>query len=87
MSDKMREDFELWAGGRSMPLLRSGEGYAAERTGMAWKCWKASRESVVIEPPKALYSQGTSDEYKRGSRAVLDAYHHRLLDQGLKVRK
>lgn len=43
----MREDFEVWAESRSQPLLRQGEGYAAERTGLTWKAWKASRDDAA----------------------------------------
>lgn len=49
--DLMREQFEAWAIARGQSVLRQGAGYAAERTGMAWLCWQASREAVVVELP------------------------------------
>ena len=47
----MREEFETWAESRGQALRRQGEGYAAERTGMAWKAWKASREAIRLPTP------------------------------------
>lgn len=43
----MREDFETWAESRGQSVKRQGEGYAAERTGMAWKAWKSSRSAAA----------------------------------------
>jgi len=56
-SDKMREEFELWARKMSMDLeYRNipgvGQFYECPRTLLALEAWQASREALVIELPQ-----------------------------------
>ena len=46
--EKMREEFEAWAGMRAMMKAKNPDGsYVYERTQIQWEAWQASRESLV----------------------------------------
>ena len=51
MSDKMREEFEVWASQFfKMDVEQWGE-YVDGETQWAWLSWKASRAALVVELP------------------------------------
>lgn len=78
--DLMREQFESWAIARGQSVLRQGAGYAAERTGMAWLCWQASREAVVVELESHYCYDRPGDAY-----AVIQDCKEAIEALGLKV--
>lgn len=90
MNDKVREQFEAWAIARGQSVLRQGAGYAAERTGMAWLCWQASREAVVVELPRDIDQFADDDHGRRAfSLHTNTAYREcrrAITAQGLKVK-
>lgn len=80
MIDKMREEFEVWAGEYLMyepeSVRRNWDGtrYAHDALNGMWDGWKASRESLVIDIPDAEI--GCSDEscgFNRGVSATVEA--------------
>ena len=87
MSDKMREEFEAWRSSLTVGDTIEWEipGWSEEDCAM-FAAWQASRSALVIELPRRIYSQGTSDEYKRGAKAFMSACEHRLIAAGLKVK-
>lgn len=52
-TEKMREEFEAWAGQRGYSLERNSEagGYYAVSANVAWSAWQASRATLVVELP------------------------------------
>jgi len=52
----MREEFEVWAKSKYMPLRRdSSDEYWVETTQSAWGGWKASREALKIKLPRVIF--------------------------------
>ena len=51
MSDKMREEFEMWATSCEMCTYLDGVEYRYQSTEWAWKAWQASRAALVVELP------------------------------------
>jgi hypothetical protein len=66
--DKLREQFEKWAGSRSMDLAYRnypgvGQFYECPRTLLALESWQASRDSLVIELPVSFADGGDIPAY------------------------
>lgn len=90
-TNKMREQFEVWAAknyvvppgiGHLFVRAEIGDGYRLSNINHAWRGWQASREAVVVELPdrdveQCAYSLGFNSCLKQ-SRAAIEA-------QGLKV--
>ena len=50
MSEKMREDFELWLNDSGQLSLKEDDGeYSFQHTRLAWQAWQASRAAMVTE--------------------------------------
>ena len=56
--EKMREEFEAWAGQYGYSLERDSEagGYYADSADLAWSAWQASRATLVVELPQPFES-------------------------------
>lgn len=50
MSDKMREDFEVWVVSMGGDIRLNGE-YVSNVTECAWGAWQASRAALVVDLP------------------------------------
>lgn len=70
--DKLREEFEQWASNDRSELdvwqrgHKAGE-YKNPVVRLMWKAWQASRESIVVELPKAALTsefRGDNPEYR-----------------------
>lgn len=56
MSEKMREEFELWLSDSGQLSMREDDGeYSFQHTRFAWESWKASRAALVVELPQKPY--------------------------------
>lgn len=56
MSEKMREDFELWLNDSGQLSLKEDDGeYSFQHTRFAWQAWQASRAALVVELPQKPY--------------------------------
>ena len=68
MTDKMREEFEMWASGKGLILRKATSGkqfyYLFEDTDYAWEAWQAAR--TVPEASSAIFS----------SRCPMCSYQH-----------
>lgn len=54
MSEKMREEFEVWACNYNLKIADCGN-YADRHVNNMWKAWRASRAALVVELPQKPY--------------------------------
>lgn len=95
--DKMREDFEAWAGGRYGWSLQdeyrgaddrtlaswSGEKYENRIVEGMWQAWQASRASVVVELPEWFETYGMCSE---SARIATECCQEAIHDAGIRTR-
>ena len=81
MTDKMREDFEVWYEGvTGLPVefndvgipVSIGSALSETVTMGMWVAWRASRESLCVELPKQWFDDGLECDLMEANR-VLDA--------------
>lgn len=76
--DKMREEFEEWfneIGSASVlaDTVKDDTGnYYFPETRLLWACWKASRQSLVVELPLWRHSQGAQVYWPEEVRQSLE---------------
>ena len=51
MSEKMREEFELWADSLQLPIDKHDGDYVHSGVNRRWQAWQASRAALVVELP------------------------------------
>ena len=51
MSEKMREEFELWASNLLLPMDKHDGNYVHSGVNRRWQAWQASRAALVVELP------------------------------------
>ena len=81
MTDKMREEFEVWYEGvTGLPVefndagipVSIGSALSETVTMGMWVAWRASRESLCVELPKQWFDDGLECDLMEANR-VLDA--------------
>ena len=72
MSEKMREEFELWAISCHMCTYLDGVEYRHQSTEWAWKAWQASRSALVVELPGAIWCSLAYHEAINDVKEALD---------------
>ena len=76
MSEKMREEFELWLSDSGQLSMREDDGeYSFQHTRFAWESWKASRAALVVELPSL--ENGLIHPFD-GSSMIVDAVANQL---------
>ena len=63
MSEKVREEFEVWATSCEMCTYLDGVEYRHQSTEWAWKAWQASRAALVVELPEKAALMSASSVY------------------------
>jgi len=66
----MREEFEVWAEGQNVSIMRDGETYYHHTSHHMWYAWQASRSALVVELPNS--ADGVTD-YENKTVAALTA--------------
>lgn len=77
MSNKMREEFEGWAGENGYDYLHRGSvsgDYIGGATAVAWQAWQASRAALCVELPEAWRSVGSTHELMHKQQTI-EAIH------------
>lgn len=72
MSDKMREEFEMWATSCEMCTYLDGVEYRYQSTEWAWKAWQASRAALVVELPCSIWCSPAYQEAINDVKEALD---------------
>ena len=73
MSEKMREEFELWLSDSGQLSMREDDGeYSFQHTRFAWESWKASRAALVVELPGAIWCSLAYHEAINDVKEALD---------------
>ena len=84
MTDKMREEFKVWARSRGMSLPVNDDIHYNQWTQLAWESWQASRASLVVELPDAE-GCSVSGEYREGRSIMRSECEAAIEAAGLKV--
>ena len=71
MSEKMREEFELWLSDSGQLSMREDDGeYSFQHTRFAWESWKASRAALVVELPSDINGEYYADGWNAALMCV-----------------
>ena len=82
MSEKMREEFELWAISCHMCTYLDGVEYRHQSTEWAWMAWQASRAALVVELPDEKKGRYL-DSYQEGWNDAISSCEQRIEDCGV----
>ena len=82
MSEKIRDEFELWAISCHMCTYLDGVEYRHQSTEWAWKAWQASRAALVVELPPEQ-EERFIDSYQEGWNDAIDSCRVRVESVGV----
>lgn len=91
MSEKMREEFDLWFASNApqcAALALRGDKVRIAMREMAWFSWQASRQAIEIELPKIVDKEWANTHAERSAmREAIEWCKKRIESAGLRVKK